>query len=264
LSDSAREKALPASEGSDPGLRAYAPDLAYIHDAGHGDFARRAGPALLSMFRERGLKSGLVIDLGCGSGIWAEQLVASGYDVLGIDISPAMIELARRRVPGGEFRGGSFLAVELPPCAAVTALGEVFSYVFDAGNTATGLSKLLRRIHAALAPGGMLVFDVVTPGRVPEGGPRQLFREGSDWAVLVTATEDDSLLTRDITTFRKVGEAYRRAREVHRQRVFDAAEVERRLRRTGFCVRRVRGYGELRFPPGVTGFVARKHDVAKT
>ncbi len=239
-------------------MRPYSPDLAYIHDVGHGDFARRSGPPLLSLFRERGLNSGLVVDLCCGSGIWAEQLVAAGYDVLGIDISPAMTELARRRVPRGEFRVGSFVSAELPPCIAVTALGEVFSYVFDAGNTAAGLSKLLSRIHAALAPGGLLVFDVVTPGRVPGGGPRQLFREGDDWAVLVTVEADRGVLTREITTYRKVGETYHRDREMHRQRVFDPADIERRLRQAGFRAKRVRGYGDLRFPTGVTGFVARK------
>jgi len=49
----------------------YAPDLAYVHDVGFGDFARDAGPALLAHFRKAGLAGGHVVDLGCGSGIWA-------------------------------------------------------------------------------------------------------------------------------------------------------------------------------------------------
>src|SRR5262245_34869396 len=68
---------------------AYREDLAYIHDVGHGDFARDAAPGLLALLRRQGIREGLVVDLGCGSGIWAEILVREGYRVLGIDLSPA-------------------------------------------------------------------------------------------------------------------------------------------------------------------------------
>jgi SAM-dependent methyltransferase len=241
-------------------VNAYGEDLAYIHDAGHGDFARRAAPGVLAMLRAAGIDSGLVVDLGCGSGIWAEALCAAGYEVLGIDISEAMVALARRRAPRAEFRAGSFLDADLPPCAAVTALGECFSYLFDAGNTGKGLLGLFRRIHRALAPGGLLIFDVVAPGRVPGPGPLRIFREGEDWAVLVTAEEDSrrKVLTRHITSFRKVGELYRRDAEVHRQRVCDRAELAAQLRGLGFRVRPLAGYGEMRFPPWQIGFLARK------
>src|SRR5215469_14060460 len=116
-------------------MAGYTEDLAYIHDTGYGDFARTAAPALLESLRARGITSGLVVDLGCGSGIWAQALVAAGYDVLGIDISPAMIRLARRKAPGAKFRTASLLSAELPPCAAVTAIGECVNYAFDPSNS---------------------------------------------------------------------------------------------------------------------------------
>jgi 2-polyprenyl-3-methyl-5-hydroxy-6-metoxy-1,4-benzoquinol methylase len=93
----------------------YRDDLAYIHDVGHGEFARRAAPGLLKLLRDRGVSSGRTIDLGCGSGIWAEQLLRHGYEVLGVDISPDMIALAERRAPQAEFRCESFLRSQLPP-----------------------------------------------------------------------------------------------------------------------------------------------------
>jgi ribosomal protein L11 methylase PrmA len=52
----------------------YQLDLAYIHDQGFGGFAKNASPGLLKLLRERGIHSGLVVDLGCGSGIWARHL----------------------------------------------------------------------------------------------------------------------------------------------------------------------------------------------
>ena len=72
-------------------IEAYKADLAYIHDVGFGDFARNSAPALLEMLRSNGVSKGLVVDLGCGSGLWARELSDAGYGVLGVDISPAMI-----------------------------------------------------------------------------------------------------------------------------------------------------------------------------
>src|SRR2546426_7956737 len=123
-------------------VEAYNSDLAYIHDAGFGDFAKNSAPGLLQILHNSGLASGLVVDLGCGSGIWAAELSRAGYDVLGIDISQAMIDIARKRVPRGEFRTGSLLRAKLPRCDAVTALGECFNYLFDESNTLAQISRV--------------------------------------------------------------------------------------------------------------------------
>src|SRR5262249_979672 len=150
------------------------------------------------------------IDLGCGSGILSEQLSVGGFDVLGIDISAAMIAIARRRVPRGDFRVESMLMAELPRCVAVAAVGECLNYLFDERHSPDGVRLVLGRAFAALEPGGLLLFDVAGPGRVA-GGTSKSYFEAGDWVVLVAAEEDpeQKLLTRRITSFRKVGEVYR-------------------------------------------------------
>ena len=105
-------------------MTTYGTDLAHIHDDGFGDFARSATPGLLSILRARGIDRGHVVDLGCGSGIWAGALIEHGYDVYGIDLSPAMIRICKARVPEGRFRAASLLSADLPPCDAVTSIGE--------------------------------------------------------------------------------------------------------------------------------------------
>ena len=99
---------------------AYSSDLAYIHDVGFGDFARSAAQGLLSLLRRSGIRDGLVVDLGCGSGIWARELLRAGYQVLGVDISPAMTALARKNASGAKFVTGSFLDVKLPTCTCAS------------------------------------------------------------------------------------------------------------------------------------------------
>src|SRR5918994_2188580 len=131
----------------------YGEDLAYIHDVGHAEFALQTAPGILEILAQSGIHEGLVVDLGCGSGLLARELLDAGYGVLGIDISEAMVELARRRAPEAEFRVGSLFEVEIPPCAAVTAVSEVLNYLFDAENE--DLGRLFQRVHDALVPGGV-------------------------------------------------------------------------------------------------------------
>ena len=238
----------------------YADDLTYIHDVGFGGFATRAAPGLLRLLERSGVGSGLVVDLGCGGGRWAQELSRRGYAVLGVDISSAMVRLARRRVRKGEFRRASFLTVRLPRCDAVTSLGECFNYMFDGQNNRRGLVRLFRRVHGALRPGGVFVFDMIGPGGEPDPNLSQRHRQGRDWAVLLDATEDRRRreLRREITTFRKTGRLYRKHREVHCLKLYSKSEIAARLRQVGFRVRFLKGYGRMKFGPGHAGFLARK------
>ncbi|HET6881614.1 MAG TPA: methyltransferase domain-containing protein, partial [Pirellulales bacterium] len=97
----------------------YGKDLAFIHDAGFGHVARAGAQTLLELLRRSEADRGLVVDLGTGSGIVAEQLSLAGYDVLGIDLSADMLALARRRAPHATFRQQSLVDAEIPPCIAV-------------------------------------------------------------------------------------------------------------------------------------------------
>jgi SAM-dependent methyltransferase len=245
---------------------AYGDDLAYIHDGGFGHVAHDAARELLARLA-RGVpgqdrvRDGLVVDLGCGSGILAAELTAAGYQVLGFDQSEAMLTLARRRAPRGEFRCESFVTAAIPRCRAVTAVGEVLNYLFDRANRADRLRGLFARVFEALEPGGLFLLDVAGPGRAAGAETRRRnFTVGPDWACLFSADEDARrrILTRRITTFRRIGQTYRRCDEVHRLRLYPRAEIVARLRSVGFQVSWLRGYADFRFPRGSSGFAARK------
>ena len=89
------------------------PDLARVFDsigAHYGDaFAdkpgqRETGEWLLERLRETGHHPAMVLDVGCGSGEpTARQLVDGGCQVVGIDASPVMLDIARRNVPEAIF-----------------------------------------------------------------------------------------------------------------------------------------------------------------
>ena len=238
----------------------YREDLAYIHDVGHADFALRSAPGILGLLREHGVPDGRVVDLGCGSGLWARELLEAGYRVLGIDISEAMVRIARERAPEAEFRVGSLFEVEIPPCDAVTAVSEVLNYLFDPENEEWGLERLFRRVYEALRPGGVFVFDVLGPGQVSPGLKKQSFSQGRDWVVLNEKEEDAErgTMTRRISSFRKVGDLYRRDDEVHRVRLYDPEEISAGLRQAGFEVRTMRAYGRYPLGENHAAFAARR------
>jgi SAM-dependent methyltransferase len=240
--------------------KAYGEDLALIHDDGFGDFAADSAPGLLELLRRNGIFTGKVVDLGCGSGIWAAELIRAGYDVLGVDISAGMLALARKRAPNARFRRESFLTTKLPRCDAVTSLGEIFNYAFDRQVGQDAIVEFSRRVFDALRSGGLFIFDFREPIKEPNSVAKGNHRVGKDWAVLVRVEVDSggTNLTRWITSFRKVGRHYRRSEEVHRLHLYSATELATQLRRIGFRVRIVRGYGQRRFIKGHAGIVARK------
>jgi len=240
-------------------IQGYQEDLAYIHDVGFGDFSNESAPGLLEILRQKGIEKGLVVDLGCGSGIWAKALLQADYEVLGIDISDAMLDLAREKAPKATFQNASLLRVELPKCDAVTSIGECLNYQFDEHNLGD-IKELFARIYDTLRPGGVFIFDIAEPGYVSASNPQNTYSEGQGWAILLEKEEDKkrNKLTRKMTIFRQVGNLYRRSEEVHCVQLYKGSEIAKELRQVGFRVRIIRGYGELRFRKAHVGFIATK------
>lgn len=240
-------------------MTAYGEDLAFVHDAGFTQLAEQAAERLLEELGRDDAK-GTVVELGCGSGVTAARLGSAGLDVIAYDQSPEMIAIAKTRAPRATFHEGSWVSAEIPPCDAVIAVGEVLNYQFDSGVNAKALERLFAKVFKALWPGGIFLFDMATPGRVPGGGPVSSARVGDDWAVLAVATEDakKGTLTRTCTTLRKVGSGIRTSEEVHKLRLVPGAKVQEMLRKAGFKVRPLQGYAGERHAPGLSVFLARR------
>jgi SAM-dependent methyltransferase len=237
----------------------YRADLAYIHDVGHGAIARDAAARLIKELA--GLEHrGTVVDVGCGSGILAEAMTEAGYQVIGVDVSEEMLALARTRAPNAEFRIGSFVATALPESVAVTAIGEVLCYAFDSANSERERAAWFRRAHDTLYPGGVLLFDVAGPERVPLRGSHRTFATEADWAVLAEASveETSGMLVRKITSFRRIGTLYRRDDEVHRLSLIDPAATLAMLQAVGFAAETIPAYSSVSLPRGVVAFLCRK------
>ena len=182
----------------------YRKHLAYIHDVGFDYYALKSAPGILEILQKNNLREGLIIDLGCGSGLSAKEFTKAGYQVLGIDISPAMIEIARKKVPEAEFICESLFKAKIPPCNAVTSVGECINYLFDEENNHQTLISLFEKVYKSLIPGGVFIFDLLKPVSTIK---TQGFREGEGWIVLFEKEEnrEQKTLIRRIISLRKEG-----------------------------------------------------------
>jgi SAM-dependent methyltransferase len=130
---------------------AMAPQYAELFD---DDLARNLSDReLLDEFAASLTAPGPVCDLGCGPGHVATYLAGHGLDAIGIDLSPAMVEIARRLHPGVAFEQGDLrdLGAGGPRFAGVAAYYSLIHL------RRQDLPGGLAAIGAGLLPGGVLV-----------------------------------------------------------------------------------------------------------
>jgi SAM-dependent methyltransferase len=229
----------------------YGEDLANVHAGNFEALAGAAAATLLAVLPTA--PAGRVLDLGCGAGPLSQRLNENGVSTWGLDLSPALVQLARQRLPEAEFQCGSILDANLPTAAAAAAIGEVLNYA--TAEDADGLTRVLRRIFDALDRGGVFLFDMAAPGRAGAG---RGFSEGANWAVGMIATEHEGQLVRRISTFRQIGTSWSRSYEEHRLRLWSAEDVVERLACCGFGVEQLEAYAGMIMPPSLNVFLARK------
>lgn len=100
-----------------------------------------------------------VLDLACGTGVMAELLSKRGAAVLGVDRSPKMLAIARRRCekrPLVRFVKGDLTSFRASrPCSVATSCGDVMNHL----PSEAVLRRVFQRIHGQLQPGGVLLFE---------------------------------------------------------------------------------------------------------
>lgn len=101
-------------------------------------------------------QSGHVLDLGCGSGepigAW---LTGAGFRVTGVDFAEPMLELARKRWPGGDWRHADMRELDLPELFDGIIAWDSFFHL-----TPDEQEACIPRLARHLAPGGALMLTV--------------------------------------------------------------------------------------------------------
>lgn len=137
-------------------------------------FHELAIPAVLDLAGEA--KGRKVCDLACGQGIVARRLAGLGADVVGIDISEKLLDIARRYE---RFGSGSIPYIHDDAQKLDTVADGAFEGVVCnlALMDIPDAPSVFRAVHRVLGPGGWFVFSIIHPCFLTPGSPRWVYEE---------------------------------------------------------------------------------------
>ncbi len=236
----------------------YGADLALVHHRGFAFHADGCAPAILELLAPVRERDGLVLELGCGSGLLTRQLVDAGHRVAATDASPAMLDLARETAPGTEeFRLVTLPDDPLPEADAIVSVGHALNYLPNAAALGRGLVA----IAGALRPGGVLLIDLcdLRYGEVRRDQPN-LGKAGEDWAIITEfSVPTADRYVREITTFVRNGDGtWRRGFERHDNVLIDTSAVPELLAEHGVEARLLTTLGDYALPRGLVAVVGHR------
>jgi len=220
-----------------------------------------------SVWSAHGFRPGAVLDLACGTGNMTLELALRGYEVIGVDSSSTMLEVAQRKFRSqgllGEFFLGDMRDFSIPrQVDAVVSVFDSMNYLLEPDD----LKRAFARVRACLKDGGVFVFDVNTPERLSIIPEQTHVMEGPGYYLVWTDFYDPrrKIWRVKLTGFIKDSGAWRRFDETHRERAFPLECLSGWLAEAGFDVLAV--YDSCSFRPAdkTTSrayFVARKAPV---
>jgi ubiquinone/menaquinone biosynthesis C-methylase UbiE len=104
-----------------------------------------------------GARRGRALDAACGTGRHAAHLAAAGYDVVGVDTTEAMLDVAHTKLPAVDFRRGRLEALPIDDASVdVVTCGLALEHVADLG-------VVMREFARVLKPGGLVVISDTHP-----------------------------------------------------------------------------------------------------
>lgn len=183
------------------------------------------------------MKPEAAADLGCGTGSFIEQLSKFAPRVYGLDCSPWMLKIARKKIfrPNVAIFKQDFRYLALPERVdLITANFDTLNYV----TSGRDLRRVFDACHRCLKSRGHFYFDVLTgDGERPEAGPKKQFirlpRICSSWTIR-TGRNGSRAIIRSVG--RNADGSITRETECHAQRWYPSLQIERLLKQHGFSV----------------------------
>lgn len=184
------------------------------------------GEYLTGLLEEYGVKNGLVLELGCGTGSMTEILAAKGYDMIGADNSGEMLEIAmeKRDESGHDIL---YLLQDMREFELYGTVSAVVS-VCDSVNYITEeeeLEEVFRLVNNYLDPKGIFIFDFNTKYKYQKVLGDRTIAEKRDECSFIWDNyyyEDESMNEYELTLFIKEQDSnlYRKYQEMHYQKAY--------------------------------------------
>jgi len=193
---------------------------------------------LTNLLCDYGVKDGLLLDLGCGTGSLTELLAERGYDMIGIDYSEEMLDLAmEKRMESGKdilYLCQDMREFELyGTVAAVVSICDCMNYITEPEDLVT----VFELVNNYLDPEGIFIFDLNTEYKyetVMGDCTIAEDREDSSFIWENQYEKSEKINIYDVSIFiREKEDLYRKYHETHYQRAYSLDEVREALEEAG-------------------------------
>lgn len=213
---------------------------------------------LKELLKEQGVSKGIVCELGCGTGQMTRRLSKAGYDMIGIDLSEDMLEVAREEefadftedfsedpeTPKTKENGILYLCQDMREfelygtVAAVVSICDSMNYI----TSSEDLLSVFRLVNNYLDPNGVFIFDLNTEHKYRDViGDSTIAENREDISFIWENTYDadtklnEYALTLFMESEKKKGKEplYEKYEEVHVQRAYSLEEIKELLSKAG-------------------------------
>ncbi len=188
------------------------------------------------LLKEHGVEKGLVLDLGCGTGKLTRMLAGRGYDMIGVDCSGEMLELAAQQNEDGRilYLQQDMREFELyGTVRAIVSICDSMNYLMEYEE----LVQVLRLANNYLDPGGIFIFDMNTPYKYREVLGEQTIAENREEGSFIWENyfdEEQGINEYDLTLFiREEDGRYQKYEETHFQRAYDQQTIKKAIEEAG-------------------------------
>lgn len=194
---------------------------------------------LKSLLYEYGVREGLVLELGCGTGNMTEILAQSGYDMIGVDNAEEMLEIAiEKRMKSGLdilYLQQDMREFELyGTVKAIVSVCDSVNYILEEEE----LEEVFRLVNNYLDPSGVFIFDFNTVYKYREILGDQTIAENREECSFIWDNyyyEEERINEYELSLFIREGdsELYRKYQETHFQKAYDLETMKRLITQSG-------------------------------
>ena len=197
------------------------------------------GCYLKGLLKEYGVEDGLVLDLGCGTGTMTEILASAGYDMIGVDLSEDMLDIAMDK----KSESGHDILYLLQDMREFELYGTVKAVVSicDSMNYITeeeDLEEVFRLVNNYLDPKGLFIFDFNTVYKYKEILGEQTIAENRDECSFIWDNyyyEDEKINEYELSLFiqEEDSDLYRKYQETHFQKAYELETIKKLIEQSG-------------------------------
>ena len=193
---------------------------------------------IIGLLKEYDIHDGLVLDLGCGTGSMTELLAENGYDMIGVDNTEEMLEIAmEKRAASGHdilYLLQDMREFELyGTVKAIVSVCDSINYILEEDELLT----VFRLVNNYLDPKGIFVFDFNTTHKYKDVlGDTTIAESREDCSFIWDNYyyEEEQINEYELSLFiKEEGDLYRKFEETHLQKAYDLDTIKHLVEESG-------------------------------